>query len=172
MEVYNECVYDLLVPPSEGHDKLQIQKRGKDVVVPVSGLSSEYCLVDTEDFYMLPISDFWPVVLLLQESFVGENFRESWKKDFRREHFHKKCHTPKFHGENFHKWSQNLEIHESFLPRKFPAVWYHISDLWQPPLYYYCRTALFSEVVGHCMLPYIRDQILELVKETLLVVLS
>ena len=75
MEVYNECVYDLLVPPSEGHDKLQIQKRGKDVVVPVSGLSSEYCvpsfgrhvvvpvsglsseycLVDTEDFFMLPI---------------------------------------------------------------------------------------------------------------------
>ena len=64
MEVYNECVYDLLVPPSEGHDKLQIQKRGKDVVVPVSGSPSEYCLVDTEDFYMLPISDFWPAVLI------------------------------------------------------------------------------------------------------------
>ena len=44
MEVYNECVYDLLVPPSEGHDKLQIQKREKDVVVPVSGLPSKYCV--------------------------------------------------------------------------------------------------------------------------------
>ena len=37
VEVYNECVYDLLVPPSEGHEKLQVQKRGKEVVVPVSG---------------------------------------------------------------------------------------------------------------------------------------
>ena len=36
VEVYNECVYDLLVPPSEGHEKLQVQKRGKEVVVPVS----------------------------------------------------------------------------------------------------------------------------------------
>ena len=44
VEVYNECVYDLLVPPSEGHDKLQIQKRGKDVVVPVSGSPSKYCV--------------------------------------------------------------------------------------------------------------------------------
>ena len=44
VEVYNECVYDLLVPPSEGHEKLQIQKRGKDVVVPVSDLPSECCV--------------------------------------------------------------------------------------------------------------------------------
>ena len=44
VEVYNECVYDLLVPPSEGHEKLQIQKKGKDVVVPVSDLPSECCV--------------------------------------------------------------------------------------------------------------------------------
>ncbi len=36
MEVYNESIYDLLVPPSEGHVKLQIHKKGKEVVVPVS----------------------------------------------------------------------------------------------------------------------------------------
>ena len=36
MEVYNESVYDLLVPPSEGHAKLQLHKRGKEVIVPVS----------------------------------------------------------------------------------------------------------------------------------------
>ena len=44
VEVYNECVYDLLVPPSEGHEKLQIQKKGKDVVVPVSELASAPCI--------------------------------------------------------------------------------------------------------------------------------
>ena len=36
VEVYNEAVYDLLVPLDEGHEKLQVQKRGKDVVIPVS----------------------------------------------------------------------------------------------------------------------------------------
>ena len=36
MEVYNESVYDLLIPPSEGHTKLQLHKRGKEVIVPVS----------------------------------------------------------------------------------------------------------------------------------------
>ena len=36
VEVYNEAVYDLLVSPDEGHEKLVIQKRGKDIVVPVS----------------------------------------------------------------------------------------------------------------------------------------
>ena len=36
VEVYNESVYDLLVSPEEGHEKLQLQKRGNDVVVPVS----------------------------------------------------------------------------------------------------------------------------------------
>ena len=35
MEVYNEAVYDLLVPPNEGHEKLQIVKQGKDTVVQV-----------------------------------------------------------------------------------------------------------------------------------------
>ena len=27
--------------------------------------------------------------------------------------------TPKFRGENFHRWLQNHENHECFLPRKF-----------------------------------------------------
>ncbi len=36
VEVYNEAVYDLLVPPDEGHEKLTIQKQGKNVTVPVS----------------------------------------------------------------------------------------------------------------------------------------
>ena len=37
---------------------------------------------------------------------------------------------------------------------------------------YWLRQAIsISEEVGHFMLPYIRDQILELVKESLLVVL-
>ena len=35
VEVYNEAVFDLLVPPSEGHEKLQIVKRGKETVVQV-----------------------------------------------------------------------------------------------------------------------------------------
>ena len=36
VEVYNESVYDVLVPPEEGHEKLQLQKKGNDVIVPVS----------------------------------------------------------------------------------------------------------------------------------------
>ena len=36
VEVYNESIYDLLAPPDEGHEKLTIQKKGKDIVVPVS----------------------------------------------------------------------------------------------------------------------------------------
>lgn len=36
VEVYNESVYDLLVPPEDGHEKLTIQKQGRDVVVVVS----------------------------------------------------------------------------------------------------------------------------------------
>ena len=35
VEVYNESVYDLLVSPEEGHDKLQLQKKANDVIVPV-----------------------------------------------------------------------------------------------------------------------------------------
>ena len=29
-----------------------------------------------------------------------------------------------FRGENFCRWLKNREIHESFLPRKFPAIQY------------------------------------------------
>lgn len=36
VEVYNESVYDVLVSPEEGHEKLQLQKKGNDVIVPVS----------------------------------------------------------------------------------------------------------------------------------------
>ena len=35
VEVYNEAVFDLLVPSSEGHEKLHIVKKGKDTVVQV-----------------------------------------------------------------------------------------------------------------------------------------
>ena len=35
VEVYNESVYDLLVSPDEGHEKLTIQSKGKNVTVPV-----------------------------------------------------------------------------------------------------------------------------------------
>ena len=36
----------------------------------------------------------------------------------------KGCHAPKFYRENFCKYPQNCEIHESFLPRKFPTIRY------------------------------------------------
>ena len=36
VEVYNESVYDVLVSPEEGLEKLQLQKKGNDVIVPVS----------------------------------------------------------------------------------------------------------------------------------------
>lgn len=36
LEVYNESVYDLLAPPEDGREKLTIQKRGKDLHIPVS----------------------------------------------------------------------------------------------------------------------------------------
>ena len=36
VEVYNESVYDLLVSPEEGHEKLQLQKKGNDVIAIVS----------------------------------------------------------------------------------------------------------------------------------------
>ncbi len=36
VEVYNEAVYDLLASPDEGHQKLQLQNKGKNVAVPVS----------------------------------------------------------------------------------------------------------------------------------------
>ena len=29
-----------------------------------------------------------------------------------------------FRGENFHEWLKNRKICESFLPRKFHAIWY------------------------------------------------
>ena len=29
----------------------------------------------------------------------------------------------KFCGENFHRWLQNHEIREGFLPQNFPAIW-------------------------------------------------
>ena len=34
--MYNEAVFDLLVPPNEGHEKLQIVRLGKETVVQVS----------------------------------------------------------------------------------------------------------------------------------------
>ena len=51
------------------------------------------------------------------------------------------------------------EIHESFEPRKFGAIRYIGTYL----------VRLTSEEVGHWTLPYIRDQIIELVNESLLV---
>ena len=44
VEVYNEAVYDLLAAPEYGHEKMTIQKQGKDVVVQVSSSTvlSEY----------------------------------------------------------------------------------------------------------------------------------
>ena len=35
VEVYNESVYNLLASPTEIHEKLQVLKKGKTVVVPV-----------------------------------------------------------------------------------------------------------------------------------------
>lgn len=35
MEVYNEAVFDLLVPPSDIHEKLQVIKKGKETVIQV-----------------------------------------------------------------------------------------------------------------------------------------
>lgn len=35
VEVYNEAVFDLLVSPDDGHEKLQIIKKGKETVVQV-----------------------------------------------------------------------------------------------------------------------------------------
>ena len=43
------------------------------------------------------------------------------------------CHAPKFRRDNFHEQSQNHEIRESFLPRKFPTIRY-ASDVWDPNL--------------------------------------
>ena len=64
-----------------------------------------------------------------QETFVGENFCKYGKKIFTAS-FHglltdatKKCHAPKFCGENFHKYPQNHEICESFLLRKFTTIY-------------------------------------------------
>ena len=36
VEVYNESIYDLLKSPNEVQEKLQIQKKGKEMHVPVS----------------------------------------------------------------------------------------------------------------------------------------
>ena len=36
VEVYNEAIYDLLAAPEDFHEKLTIQKKGKDIIVPVS----------------------------------------------------------------------------------------------------------------------------------------
>jgi len=36
VEVYNEAIYDLLASPEDFHEKLTIQKKGKDIVIPVS----------------------------------------------------------------------------------------------------------------------------------------
>ena len=47
VEVYNEAVFDLLVAPDDGHEKLQIIKKGKETVVQVLFLKqysdSSYC---------------------------------------------------------------------------------------------------------------------------------
>ena len=36
VEVYNESVYDVLASSDDGHQKLQLQNKGKNVTVPVS----------------------------------------------------------------------------------------------------------------------------------------
>ena len=51
---------------------------------------------------------------------MGENFRESWKKDFRREHFHKNATRPNFMEKtsaNGHKTLKFMKVFslESFL---------------------------------------------------------
>ena len=53
MEVYNEAVFDLLVPPSEGHEKLQIVKKGKETVVQVS------CTTDGNAPRIVETSSLW-----------------------------------------------------------------------------------------------------------------
>ena len=52
-----------------------------------------------------------------ERPFHGENFRRMLKPHIGG------YGTPKFHGENFHGWLSNHEIHGSFLPRKFSAMW-------------------------------------------------
>ncbi len=53
--------------------------------------------------------------------FKGENFCGS----VGREHFAEKWNSKSIVlGDNFHRWLSNREIHESFLPRKFPAIRY------------------------------------------------
>ena len=39
VEVYNEAIYDLLAAPEDFHEKLTIQKKGKDIIVPVSTIA-------------------------------------------------------------------------------------------------------------------------------------
>ena len=39
LEVYNESISDLLSEDAESSNKLQILKKGKSIVIPVSGLA-------------------------------------------------------------------------------------------------------------------------------------
>eukprot|EP00731_Ephydatia_muelleri_P021461 Em0014g52a len=50
VEIYNEAIFDLLVPRNEGTEKLQIQKKGKDIMIP--GLT-EFEVCSLEDVLML-----------------------------------------------------------------------------------------------------------------------
>lgn len=46
--MYNEAVFDLLVAPDDGHEKLQIVRRGKDTVVQVGGdIKSFFAIIIT-----------------------------------------------------------------------------------------------------------------------------
>ena len=60
--------------------------------------------------------------------FCGENFHKLVEiKVYRGESFRRLLTgvaTKRHAGENFHEQLQNLKIHESFLPQKFPAVQY------------------------------------------------
>ena len=39
---------------------------------------------------------------------------------------HQVCLVMNFHGLNFHCGSFNREIHENYMPRTFPGIWYSI----------------------------------------------
>ena len=60
---------------------------------------------------------------------IAENFCE--EKLLRNAHlFANGCHAPKFRRENFCKQPQNLKICETFLPKRFPATWYVMQNMY------------------------------------------
>ncbi len=85
VEVYNEAVYDLLASPDEGHQKLQLQNKGKNVAVPVSIVHAFVYVI--EHSYCLDAISFEVSITCSKRTFIFEQLRQLSLEDLYMPHY-------------------------------------------------------------------------------------